>query len=164
MKKFLIALFIVLVSIQFIRPAKNISNNLLSSDISYVYSVPQNVSVILKKACADCHSNNTIYPWYAQIQPVGWWLNNHIKEGKRELNLSEFGTYTIARQYKKLEETAEQVNKGEMPLSSYTLLHANAGLTDTEKHALVMWCKNIRDIIKSKYPADSLKMKRRNAE
>jgi hypothetical protein len=88
---------------------------------------------------------------------VGWWLNNHIKEGKRELNLSEFGTYTIARQYKKLEETAEQVNKGEMPLSSYTLLHANARLTDTEKHALVTWCKNIRDTIKSKYPADSLK-------
>jgi hypothetical protein len=161
MRKFLVVLLIFLIGIQFIRPAKNISNNLFASDISQVYNVPENVSLILKKACTDCHSNNTLYPWYAQIQPVGWWLNNHIKEGKRELNLNEFGTYTIARQYKKLDDVAEQVNKGEMPLTSYTLIHTDARLTDTEKHALINWCENIRDTIKSKYPADSLKMKRR---
>src|SRR6476620_12446406 len=114
MRRFLVLLFIILIVIQFIRPAKNISNNLFASDITRVYSVPQNVSVILKKACTDCHSNNTIYPWYAQIQPVGWWMNNHIKEGKRELNLSEFGAYTIGRQYKKFDDIADQVNKGEM--------------------------------------------------
>src|SRR5439155_17176288 len=131
MRKFLIVLFILLVAIQFIRPAKNLSNHLLASDITRVYNMPQNVSVIFKKACNDCHSNNTIYPWYAQIQPVGWWLNNHIEEGKRELNLSEFGTYNIARQYKKLDDIAEQVKKGEMPLSSYTLIHTNTRLTNT---------------------------------
>jgi len=161
MRIFLVLLFIILIVIQFIRPAKNISNNLLTSDITRVYSVPQNVSVILKKGCTDCHSNNTVYPWYAQIQPVGWWLSNHIKEGKRELNLSEFGTYAIARQYKKLDDMAEQVNKGEMPLTSYTLIHTNARLTNPEKHTLINWCENIRDTIKSKYPADSLKIKRR---
>ena len=161
MRRFLVVLLIVLIVIQFIRPAKNISNNLFASDITRVYTVPQNVSTSLKNSCADCHSNNTVYPWYAQVQPVGWWLNNHIKEGKRELNLSEFGTYTIARQYKKLDDMAEQVNKGEMPLTSYTLIHTDARLTDTEKHALINWCENIRDTIKSKYPADSLKMKRR---
>jgi hypothetical protein len=160
-KKFLGVLFILLIVIQFIRPAKNISTDLFASDITRIYNVPQNVSVILKKACTDCHSNNTVYPWYALIQPVGWWLNNHIKEGKRELNLSEFGAYTIARQYKRLDEMAEQVNKGEMPLTSYTLIHTNASLTDTEKHALITWCDNIRDIIKSKYPGESLKIKRR---
>ena len=135
MKKFLFILFIILIAIQFIRPAKNLSHNLLPTDIAHVYPVPQNVSVILKKACSDCHSNNTVYPGYAQIQPVGWWLNNHIREGKRELNLSEFGSYTIARQYKKLDDMADQVNKGEMPLSSYTLIHTNARLNDTEKQA-----------------------------
>jgi len=161
MRRFLVVLLIVLIVIQFIRPAKNISNNLFASDITRVYNVPQNVSTSLQNSCADCHSNNTVYPWYAQVQPVGWWLNNHIKEGKRELNLSEFGTYTIARQYKKLDDMAEQVNKGEMPLTSYTLVHTNSRLTDKERHALINWCENIRDTIKSKYPADSLKMKRR---
>ncbi|HEY6978160.1 MAG TPA: heme-binding domain-containing protein [Chitinophagaceae bacterium] len=164
MRRFLVVLLIVLIVIQFIRPAKNISNNLFAADVTRVYNMPQNVSAILKKACTDCHSNNTIYPWYAQMQPIGWWLNNHIKEGKRELNLSEFGTYTIARQYKKLDDMAEQVNKGKMPISSYTLIHTNARLTDEEKDALINWCDNIRGIIKLKYPADSLKIKRRNTE
>src|SRR5689334_4746496 len=117
MRRFLVVLLVILIVIQFIRPAKNISNDLLASDISRVYTVSENVSGILKKACADCHSNNTVYPWYAQVQPVGWWLNNHIREGKKELNFSEFGSYPIARQYKKLDDMAEQVNKGEMPLS-----------------------------------------------
>src|SRR4051812_6931451 len=156
MRRFLVVLFIILIVIQFIRPIKNTSNNLLTSDITRNYDVPQNVSAILKKACTDCHSNNTVYPWYAQIQRVGWWLNNHVKEGKRELNLSEFGTYPIARQYKKLDDMAKQVNKGEMPLTSYTLIHTNARLTGTEKHTLINWCENVRDIIKSKYPANSL--------
>jgi hypothetical protein len=161
MRKFLIALFILFVVIQFIRPAKNQSNNLLASDITHVYNMPQNVSAIVKKACNDCHSNNTIYPWYAQIQPVGWWLNYHIKEGKRELNLSEFGTYSIARQYKKFDDLTDEVKEGEMPLWSYTLLHANARLIDTEKQTLVNWCKDIRDTIKANYPIDSLLIKRR---
>lgn len=160
MRRFLIVLFIVLVVIQFIRPAKNISNNLLASDISHMYHVPQDVATILKKSCTDCHSNNTIYPWYAQIQPVGWWLNNHIREGKRELNLSEFGAYSIARQYKKSDDIADEVHKGEMPLSSYTLIHRKSKLTDNEKQRLISWCEAIRDTIKSKYPADSLKIKR----
>jgi len=161
MGKFLIILFIFLIAIQFIRPSKNQSGSLLAGDITHGYNMPQKVSAIFKKACNDCHSNNTIYPWYAQIQPVGWWLSNHIKEGKKELNLSEFGSYNIARQYKKLDEIIKQVKEDEMPLSSYTLIHRNARLTDTEKQILINWCNNIRDTIKSKYPADSLVIKRR---
>jgi len=78
-RRILLIIIIILIAIQFIRPAKNQSNDVLTSDISHVYTVPQNVSVILKKACNDCHTNNTVYPWYAQIQPVGWWLNHHIE-------------------------------------------------------------------------------------
>jgi hypothetical protein len=161
MRKFLIVLLIILIVIQFIRPAKNLSNNLLASDITHIYTIPENVLGIFKKSCNDCHSNNTIYPWYAQIQPVGWWLNNHIRSGKRALNLSEFGTYTIGRQYKKFDDIADEVKEGEMPLSSYTLIHTHSRLTDSEKQILENWCENIRDTIKSKYPADSLKMKKR---
>jgi hypothetical protein len=131
------------------------------TDIANVYAVPQNVSDILKKACRDCHSNNTVYPWYSEVQPVGLWLINHVQEGKRELNFSEFGSYAIGRQYKKLDEMIDEVKEGEMPISSYTLIHTNAKLSDIEKQILIDWCEVIRDTIKSKYPADSLILKKR---
>jgi len=160
-RRILLIIIIILIAIQFIRPAKNQSNDVLTSDISHVYTVPQNVSVILKKACNDCHTNNTVYPWYAQIQPVAWWLNHHIEEGKDELNFNEFGAYAVPRQYHKLEEVVEQVKEGEMPIWSYTLIHTNAKLTDEEKQTLINWAQGIRNTMKAKYPADSLVIKRR---
>lgn len=163
-KRILLIVVIILIGIQFIRPSKNQSNDPLTSDISNVYPEPENVSVILKKACNDCHSNNTVYPWYSQVQPVGWWLNNHIEEGKDELNFNEFAAYRIGRQYKKMEEVIDQVKEGEMPIWSYTLIHINAKLTDEEKQTLINWAKGIRDTIKAKYPADSLAIKRRPEE
>ena len=81
-KKILIGLLIVFVVMQAFRPAKNASKN-TDNDISKSYSVPEDVKTILAKACYDCHSNNTRYPWYTEIQPVGWWLSDHIKEGKK---------------------------------------------------------------------------------
>jgi len=101
-RKILLIIIVILIGIQFIRPAKNQSADVLTSDISHAYSVPQNVSVILKKACNDCHSNNTAYPWYAEVQPVAWWLNHHIEEGKNELNFNEFAAYAIPKEYHKL--------------------------------------------------------------
>jgi len=160
-KKILLIIVAILIAIQFIRPSKNQSNDALTSNISNVYPVPQDVSMILKKACNDCHSNNTVYPWYSQVQPVGWWLNNHIEEGKGELNFNEFAAYRIGRQYKKMEEVIDQVKKGEMPLSSYTLIHTNAKLTEEEKQKLINWAQDIRNTIKAKYPADSLTIKRK---
>ena len=159
-KKIIIFLIVVLVAIQFIKPKRNESAAIAATDISAVYNVPDDVSLILGKACYDCHSNNTIYPWYANVQPVAWWLNDHIQEGKGELNFSEFATYSPARQYHKLEEFKEQIDKGEMPLSSYTLIHTNAKLTDQEKQTLINWSQDIRKQMKAEYPADSLVMKR----
>ncbi|MDB5275156.1 MAG: cytochrome [Ferruginibacter sp.] len=94
MKKVLLVLLVILVIIQFIHPAKNSSSEdaMLVNDISKKYIIPQNVHDILKTSCYDCHSNNTVYPWYSKIQPVDWWLTNHINEGKREVNFSEFAT------------------------------------------------------------------------
>jgi Haem-binding domain len=160
-KKILLVILVILIGIQFIRPAKNQSTEVLTSDITNVYAVPQDVSEILKKSCYDCHSNNTVYPWYFNIQPVAWWLNNHIEEGKNELNFSEFGSYRIARQYHKFDGIIEQVKKGDMPLGSYTLIHTYAKLSDAQKQTLINWCQNIRDTMKAKYPADSLVMKKR---
>lgn len=159
-KRVLIVLLVLFVVMQAFRTPKNNSND-TSKDISKTYPVPEDVKTILAKACNDCHSNNTNYPWYNAIQPVSWWLGDHIKDGKRHLNFNEFDSYRIARQYKKLEECIEQVKEGEMPLPSYTIIHKEAILTDAEKKSLYDWCDAIRDSIKAKYPADSLVIKRK---
>ncbi len=160
-KNLLLLLLVVVIILQFIHPEKNISSpdSLLTNDISKVYLVPDSINKILQISCYDCHSNNTIYPWYSKIQPVAWWLNNHIVEGKREVNFSEFATYRIGRQYKKLEEIIKQVKEDEMPLSSYTLIHRNAILTADQKSVIANWAASIKDSIKAKYPADSLIIK-----
>jgi hypothetical protein len=159
-RKIGIALLIAFIAIQFFRPEKNNSAAVLPTDITRIYAVPQNVQQILQKACADCHSNNTKYPWYDYIQPVAWLLEDHIKEGKKELNYSEFGTYSIARQNKKMDETMKEIKDDDMPLSSYTFLHHSARLTDAEKKVLYDWCKSIQSNLKAKYPADSLLIKK----
>lgn len=84
-KRILLVLLVVLILIQFFRPQRNISASPSPADISTIYPVPANVGSILKKACYDCHSNNTNYPWYANVQPIAWWLNDHVEEGKRGL-------------------------------------------------------------------------------
>ncbi len=156
MKRIIIILILVLIVIQFFRPEKNVSAGPFPNDISTVYPVPQNISSMFEHACNDCHSNNTRYPWYAEIQPVAWWLNDHVIEGKEELNFNEFATYRASKQYKKLDEIGEMVQKGEMPLKSYTLIHADARLSDADKQAIMDWANSTREIMQSKYPADSL--------
>ena len=155
-KRILIALLIIFIAIQFIRPAKNRSEGISANDISTKYPVPDSVQAILKVACYDCHSNNTRYPWYAEIQPVAWWLNNHIKDGKSGLNFSEFTSYRIKKQFHRLDDINKLVKKNEMPLSSYTLIHTDAKLTEGQKLAIAAWATSIRDSIKAHYPPDSL--------
>ena len=150
-RKILLGLLLVLVAIQFVRPAKNQSTGISTNDISKAYDVPENVNDILKKACNDCHSNNTVYPWYSNIQPVAWWLDHHIDDGKKELNFSEFTSYSPKKQHHKLEEVIEMVKEGEMPLNSYTWMHKNAKLTDAEKLTVSEWADNLRNEIRTKH-------------
>ena len=159
-KKILLVLLVAFIVMQAFRPAKNNSGN-KTKDISLSYPVSDSVTKIFEKACNDCHSNNTHYPLYAEVQPLAWWLNDHVTDGKKHFNLNEFSDYRIAKQYKKLEECIEQVKEGEMPLESYTLIHKEARLSEAEKQTLYAWCEAVRDSIKQKYPADSLVIKRK---
>jgi hypothetical protein len=161
MKKIGYLLLAILIIIQFFRPVKNINTTAkaAANDISKAYPVPPNVQQILKTSCYDCHSNNTMYPWYSNIQPVAWWLKNHVDEGKREINFNEFSAYSARRQYKKMEEIIEQVKDDEMPLSSYTIIHRDAKLNPEQKLALTEWAEAIRKSMELKYPPDSLKRK-----
>jgi hypothetical protein len=155
-KKMILGLLVVLIIMQFFRSPKNRSIANYPNDISVLYPVPSNVASILDKACNDCHSNNTRYRWYNNIQPVAWWLNGHVEEGKRGLNFNEFASYRISKQYHRMQDIIDEVKEGEMPLSSYTIIHTNAKLTDEEKSTLINWARSIRDSIKATYPADSL--------
>lgn len=138
-RKILTGLLVILIIIQFVQPARNKSSEAMPYDISHTLTIPGNVQGILKKACYDCHSNNTVYPWYSFVQPMHWVLNNHIQSGKEELNFNEFGSYSLRRQRNKLRAVENNITDESMPLFSYTLLHRNAILSDKEKSVLLRW-------------------------
>ena len=156
----MIVLLIAFIAIQFFHPPKNQAEGAQPGNIASVFPVPENVKSILEKACNDCHSNNTAYPWYSKIQPVDWWMDNHVKEGKRELNFDEYAAKPLRYQYHKMEEIIDQVKKGEMPLNSYTWIHKDAILNAEEKTALTSWANGIRTAMEAKYPMDSLVRKK----
>ncbi|QMW02017.1 heme-binding domain-containing protein [Spirosoma foliorum] len=143
LRKILLGLLAVLVIIQFIRPEKNQSAVVSANDITTKYAVPADVHAVLKRACFDCHSNNTTYPWYDNIQPVAWWLHHHIEEGKEELNFSEFATYSPKKARHKLEEVGEAVTEGWMPLGSYLWIHTDAKLKPEEAKLVADWAKGL---------------------
>ncbi len=147
-KKVLIALLIVFVGIQFIPTKRNHSNKILPTDITLIYNVPQNVQSIFETSCYNCHSNNTVYPWYNKVQPVSWLLESHIEEGKSELNFSEFGSYSMRKRKSKLKAMANQIKDGDMPLFSYTLMHRNAKITKNKKTVLLNWINKEIDAVK----------------
>lgn len=142
--KILVGLSALLVVAQAIRPMSNHGTVAGPNHLAQLAPVPAEVDAILRRACYDCHSNATTYPWYANVQPVGWWLEKHVRDGKRHLNFSEFTAYPLKRATRKLEETAEEVRKHDMPLASYTWMHPEAKLTDAEVKTLADWATNTR--------------------
>ena len=144
-KKIALVLVIVFVAIQFIQPAHNKSGQVLPTDFTIVYSVPNNVQTILQNACYDCHSNNTSYPWYSNIQPMAWIMRRHIDNGKEKLNFSEFGSYSSRRQISKLKGMANQIKDEEMPIASYKMMHSKANLTKEEKSLVIDWMNKKAD-------------------
>ncbi|UOU97224.1 heme-binding domain-containing protein [Chryseobacterium daecheongense] len=137
-----IVLFLIV--IQFFDIDKNIAAAPSENAIEKHYQVPSHVRGLLKTSCYDCHSNNTAYPWYNRIQPIKWWLADHVNSGKRHLNFDEFNTYSNEKKLEKLDEITETVKSEEMPLTSYTIVHRNAKLSATEKSEMEQWVKNVK--------------------
>jgi hypothetical protein len=160
LKKILFVLLLALIAIQFIHPKKNKAEGVQPNYIGNAYSISDNVKSILAKACNDCHSNNTKYPWYTNIQPVHWWMEKHIKDGKKGLNLDEYTSRSLRYQYHKMEDIIEQVKEEEMPLNSYTWIHKDAKLSMEEKTEITHWAQSVMDTMKARYPIDSLVRKK----
>lgn len=143
-KKILLALLVVFIIIQFIKPDKNQSGAATPNDIFAHYQSPDSTRQLIRTACYNCHSNNTFYPWYSKVQPVAWWLNNHIRDAKAELNFSEFDSYLPKKADHKLEEVIEMVKQGDMPLKSYSLIHKDSRLTDAQRVEITAWADQLR--------------------
>tara|TARA_R110002074_G_scaffold915_10_gene5624 strand:+ start:24065 stop:24517 length:453 start_codon:yes stop_codon:yes gene_type:complete len=143
----IIAVIVLLafVGIQFIPTTRNQSNTVPLTDFMLVNNVPESIQKKLQVSCYDCHSNNTQYPWYNKIQPVAWFLEDHIKEGKAELNFNEWDSLSSRRKKSKLRSIIKQIESGEMPLDSYTLIHSEATFTEAETEELINFITQLKD-------------------
>jgi heme-binding protein len=147
-KKILTGFVVVFVAVQFVRPAKNLSAAPPGpNDLVTRYGAPPEVKKILEVACYDCHSNRTRYPWYAEVEPNGWWLASHIRDGKDNLNFNEFAGYSKHTQAKKLEAIGDELTGHTMPLNSYTWIHKDAILSEAQIKLLTDWTEDLKDKI-----------------
>jgi len=146
MKKLLkilaVLVVVVFVAIQFRRPSFTNPPLVAGQSIEETIHVPAEVQVVISRSCNDCHSNKTLYPWYSKVSPASWFLAGHISEGRAELNFSEWGTYSIEKKQRKLEEICEMVEKGAMPLPSYLWIHFDAELAPSQRVMLCEWTRS----------------------
>lgn len=134
---------IVLVGIQFIPDQRNQIEPVTNTDFIKYYESPLDIGKMIRASCYDCHSNQTNYPWYSNVKPIGWILQNHIMEGKSELNFSEFGNQSNRMQRSKLKSILNQIDDDKMPLKSYILLHSEAKLDSLKKDSLVKYIDSL---------------------
>jgi hypothetical protein len=104
-------------------------------------AAPEEVRAILQRACYDCHSNETRWPWYSRIAPVSFLIARDVNEGRRELNFSIWERYEERRRARKWKEIATQVEKGKMPQWYYVSLHPDARLSAADRELIIKWAK-----------------------
>jgi len=147
-KKIFYSIILILIVIQFFRIDKTNPKIDISKDFININQPSTEVAADIKSACYDCHSNETVYPWYTNIAPVSWWIKDHINEGRDELNFSEWGNFTFKRKNHKLKKIVEEVNDGDMPLETYTWIHSKSRLSKEQRQNLVDWVKQLKQTIK----------------
>jgi len=152
LKTALLALLVLFVLAQFIRPTLANPPVDEKKTLYAAEPVPATVRGILDRSCVDCHTSNTAWPWYSQITPVSWWLADHVKDGRKELNFSEWAGYTPRRRARKLQEVCDQVKDHEMPIKSYLPLHPKAKLSAADRAALCQWSSAFRARIVAAHP------------
>ncbi|HEY3761433.1 MAG TPA: heme-binding domain-containing protein [Verrucomicrobiae bacterium] len=113
-----------------------------------ITNAPPQVAAMLRAACYDCHSDETRWPWYSHIAPMSWQIANDVNEGRNNLNLSDWPTDPM-RAAKRMEAMSEEIDYHEMPLKKYTLIHADARLTDSQRQAMEDWLQAQAKILKA---------------
>ncbi|MCX7547539.1 heme-binding domain-containing protein [Xanthomarina sp. F1114] len=143
-KKILLVMLIVFVVAQFFGPEKNKGDLVSLEPFLSETNPPENIKIILKESCYDCHSNVTKYPWYNNITPINYWMADHVKHGKKHFNMSNWEGLSVKKKDHKFDELIEMIEEKEMPLPSYTWTHQEAKLSDSEILEMVEWAKQVR--------------------
>lgn len=131
-----------IVAIQFFQPERNLGAAHSEHDLAVVLEAPEKVASILENSCYDCHSNRTAYPWYSRVSPFSWYLGMHIRKGKEELNLNEFGTLDKNKRIGTLADICDVIETGEMPLKSYLLIHRESVLSENDREEICNWLES----------------------
>jgi hypothetical protein len=131
------ALVVAFVLLQLTNPAR--TNPPVVSDLMATNAPPPSVAALLHAACYDCHSYETKWPWYSRIAPASWLVASDVNEGRHHLNLSDWPATRPDWQVRRLENMSEEIESGEMPPKKYTLIHADARLTDSQRKTLTDW-------------------------
>jgi hypothetical protein len=129
------ALIVILIGLQFIPVDKS------NPPERGAAAAPAEVQALLRRACFDCHSNETVWPWYSQIAPASLLIARDVRKGRKEVNFSTWEKYDETHKARKLKEIAKEVEKGGMPLFYYLLLHPDAKLSPAERELIVNWAK-----------------------
>jgi hypothetical protein len=132
----IVAVVLLLLIIQVIVPARTNPPTNPAADLRNARPAGDPAVAIFNRSCRDCHTNDTTWPWYSKVAPISWLIAHDVNDGRRELNLSEFGTYNDRRKARKLQELCDQVKKGEMPMWIYTVMHPDSKLQPGEVEAL----------------------------
>jgi hypothetical protein len=135
----LMALAVLFIGAQFVRPARTNPPVEQAKALGSEAPLPEQVASVFKRACNDCHSNETVWPWYSNVAPASWFLIDHVNDGRRHLNFSEWARYNPREAGELLEEICKEVKRGGMPLNSYLLLHPEARLSDEDRETLCDW-------------------------
>lgn len=144
-KLILMVLLAVLLLIQLVRPQKNTAAIPAGKAFVDTFKVSEQVNAILAVSCYDCHSNNTDYPWYSEIQPMAWFMDKHIKDGKEKLNFDELPSYGSRRLNSKFTQITKQIEQDKMPLNSYLWMHEGARLSMEDKKLFVEYFNSLMD-------------------
>lgn len=144
-KKILIGIVVIFIIMQFFRIDQTNPEVIAEQDFLKLTNAPNEVATLVKNACYDCHSNETKYPWYANIAPASWLLANHRNEGREHVNFSIFSTYNKDQKNHILDECVEVLEKGEMPMKSYVVMHPEADLTAEQTKMLMNYFKTSED-------------------
>ncbi len=145
MKKLFWILLVLVMVLQVIptnRPEVKLEN---PADLLQNNQLPENISHILINACYDCHSNQSKYPWYAYVAPVSYLVNRDIREGREELNFSDWENLAVTQKLKLLSEISEEVLEKEMPMKIYPPLHPEARLSDAQRQELADWTEEFAE-------------------
>jgi hypothetical protein len=144
-KKVLLGIIGILLIIQLIPANLPEVTEVNNDDLLLNNSIPENIEEVLRTSCYDCHSNETVYPWYSYVAPVSFLVSRDTKKGRRHLNFSEWQSLSKSDKAKALDEIGEEVAEGEMPFKIYPITHPDARLSDEQRKAIVDWAEEFAD-------------------